>query len=279
MIERLVQRDVTALGLEGGTQAKPPNYNQVGFLGTTPNPYGTFSVAGSLVLHRQILSRPWIPSEAISTAQGVMESAIVPSRQWLVGQRFEKDLAERRRWNVVLRRAREIRISVDSKNQGTWPDNAVDAGAKISLNGQRLDVAVVALLHSSKNAKPIAMEDAYALLLALLMSTRDLLSAVASSLTPDLPTSLGSWKGWIRRSRPFSWDGDIGGIVDLSRWMRAPVSSGTDGALPESTTGDRSIGSYDRLVREWLMVLLANNGVMGHEADIESLRTPEWFRE
>ena len=167
-------------------------------------------------------------------------------------------------------------MRIAPQNPAKWPIEATGAGASATLNGQRLDASVAAWLPASEDAKPLSIEDAHLSMLALLTSLRDFLSAIAEHLTPGSPARWGIWRGWIQppdRNRP------IDDVLDLSRWERAPSIGSGDHSLPEYTTHDVSDRSFDGLVREWLLLLLANNGILGHETNIESLRTPYWLKE
>ena len=58
---------------------------------------------------------------------------------------------------------------------------------------------------------------------------------------------------------------------------RGAPTGGSAQLLPETSLLDVDGASFCALVHEWLLLLLATNGVLGHEDDIEALHTPDWL--
>jgi len=76
--------------------------------------------------------------------------------------------------------------------------SAGDAGVILTLDGQHLEAATPIWFRKSERAKPLVLNDVFQIPLALLVTTRDLLSGVSESLVPDTITRAGIWRGWIQ---------------------------------------------------------------------------------
>lgn len=218
MIERLVHRDQNLSNPGNGIYPAPVNPEHVSFWDPSFTPFGAFRINTSMLLNRQVLNQPWIPSVVVLAAQRMMELANIPTAQWLMGALYDRELIEERHWSIDVRRVRDFRLSIAPNNPDRWPLGATGAGVAVGLNGQRLNVDLAVWFTPTEKAQPISLEDAHVLLLAMLVSTRDLLEVVVESLTPSWPGRWGSWKGWIQpsaRNAPMS---------DLLDWV-CPHSS------------------------------------------------------
>jgi hypothetical protein len=200
---------------------------------------------------------------------------VIPDAQWLVGAIFHRARETPRPWTLAWRRAQDLRIDLPPLDPNHFPLKAIGAGAFVALNGQQLHVVVVGWLAQSGAVRPLPIEDAYLLLLGLSITSRDLLNDIASVLAPSGPRRWAGWKGWIQ---PWNNSAPIEETIDFSRWERVGSTAGGGGfLLPEYNVSNVTGESFDFLVREWLLLFLASNGILHHEEDIVALRAPDWL--
>jgi hypothetical protein len=274
IIEQLVDRDRGGSSPQAGGFVVPFSPENVPFWDSTSPPYATFRVTGSLQLTRQVLQRPWLSSKAIRAARQSLESSVVPESLWLRGALVERLLSHPRRWKLDWRRANDCRITVEPKDPSHWPIQALGGGAQVVLSQQTLYAVVAAWLPVSDRSAPLQIEDVHSLLLGLLLTCRDLLTDAAAAMTPAAALRWTGWTGWIQ---PADSSAPIDVVVDFSRWARA-TTGGTGGCLlPRYTTKNVYGSAFDELVREWLLLFLATNGILDHETDIETFKPPDWL--
>jgi hypothetical protein len=273
-VERLVDRDrnSTPGGMTG--YPIPVNAESMPFWESAYVPQSVFRVRSSIRLPYKVLEQPLLSSLDVKAALESVEASVLPDAQWLVGDLAKRQMQSSRPWRLDYRRSRDFRVSILPQDSTTWPDDAVGAGAYVALNGQTLNAVMVAWLDPSEDARPIPMADAYLLLLGLLTSTRELLETMAERLAPSPVRRWGGWTGWMQ---PANYEGAFDDVIDLGRWSRASVSAGGGQLLPEVVLRDVDGPSFDWLVREWLLLVLADNGILDHEIDVERLVAPDWL--
>ena len=76
-----------------------------------------------------------------------------------------------------------------------WPLGAAGAGAYVAMNGQILTSVLAVWLAPQEDAGPLALNDIHDVLLSLLVTCRDLLLALAETMTPTAPTRVGRLDG------------------------------------------------------------------------------------
>jgi len=243
----------------------------------TDRPFATIRVATSLLLGRSILDRPVMPSEAIEVARRIMKESLIPTALWFMGALFDVELSEFREWNVLKRSAHQFRLSLGPKGQGSWPIGDAGAGVIVTLNGQHLEAATTIWFSKSEQAKPLVLSDVHQVLLALLVTTRDLVSGVSESLVPDTITRAGTWRGWIQHDGGQTAH-ELGEVIDFGSETRFATDYTTAAyAFPDFRLKDVNIDSFDYLVRLWLDIMFADCGVVHHEARFAALGKPFWF--
>jgi hypothetical protein len=273
-IERLVARDKGGPGAGMGL-VTPFNSENMPFWESGYEPYATIRIAGSLELTRQVLERPWLPSASVTATRRGVEHLVIPDAVWMMGALFQRVLDEARPWHLDWRRERDIRLTIQPKDENRWPLGALGAGVHLALSGQTLYVLVASWLSPSEKSEPLSLVDLHHLLCGLLVSSRDLLYRVADSLKPATAKRWNSWKGWLQ---PTNNSTVIDTVVDLTRWERASTMGGGGYLLPEYTVPDVSGSSFDALVREWILLFLAANGCLDHEEDVALLNSPAWLK-
>ncbi len=273
-VERLVDRDRQPSPVAYQGHVIPINAESMPFWDHTYQPYATFRVVGSLRLPHEVLQHAWFPSPTVRAAVQSLGGAVLPDRQWLMGALAHRASQSPRPWTLEFRRAQDFRMNIQPHAGSKWPLGAAGAGAYVAMNGQILTSVLAVWLAPQEDAGPLALNDIHDVLLSLLVTCRDLLLALAETMTPTAPTRWGGWTGWIQ---PRDNSELIDTVVDLSRWERAAPTGGSAQLLPETSLLDVDGASFCALVHEWLLLLLATNGVLGHEDDIEALHTPDWL--
>jgi len=276
-IERLVDRNKASQSSGDTVYLVPANQSYVPYWEDTDPPFATIRVATSLLLGRTILDRPVITIEAIDVALRVMKESLVPTALWFMGALFDVELVESRNWDVIKRSARQFRLSVRPKEQGPWPVGDAGAGVIVTLDGQHLEASTTIWFPKSEKSNPLVLSDVYQVLLALLVTTRDLLTGVGESLVPDTITRMGTWRGWIQ-SDGGQTARELGEILDFGPGTRIAADYTTPAyALPDFRLKEVNIDSFEYLVRLWLDILFADCGVVHHEAALAALEKPFWF--
>lgn len=180
------------------------------------------------------------------------------------------------RGHLNSRRAQDLRMRIQPKDSKRWPLGAVGAGVYLAISGSSLHAVVVAWLEKGESTRALDLGDVHCLMVGLLVSARELLNAVAGCLlTTPYPRRWGGWTGWIQ---PPDSATSVDHVLDLSAWRRASTAGGGSQLLPEYVVPNVDGPSFDLLVREWLLLLFASNGVLDHEEDIERLESPGWLK-
>ena len=273
-VERLVDRNRQPSALPNHGYLIPINAESMPFWDHGYQPYATFRIRGSLRLPQQAVRQTWFPTSAVRAAIHTLNGAILPDRQWLMGALAHRESDRPRYWDLEFRRARDFRVTIQPEGQKRWPLGAAGAGAYVAMNGLVLTSIVALWLTPQPGAEPLTLNDIHDVLLSQLVTSRDLLRALAGSLSPTGRIRWGGWTGWIQ---PGDSSESLDSVINFSRWQRAASIGAGSALLPETSVRSVESDSFVELVREWLLLMLAANGVLGHEEDVDALNNPSWL--
>jgi hypothetical protein len=206
-----------------------------------------------------------------------MKESLLPTALWFMGPLFDREVAESRQWNLLMRSARQFRLNIEPKGDGSWPDVAGGGGVVVTLNGQRLDVSTTMWFRNLATAQPLVLSDVYTVLLALLVTTRDILEKLSAAMVPNGITREGTWGGAIQPEGGQTAR-ELGEIIDFGLGNRIAKSYTAQAyAFPDFRLREATVETFDELARLWLDIMFADCGVIDYETALAAIARPFWY--
>jgi hypothetical protein len=278
MIERLVDRNRATHASSDVMFSAPMHLSYLPYWDEdNDRPFAAIRLASSMILGRAVLEHQVIPSDVIDIAKRVMNQSLLPTALWFMGALFDREVTESRRWNLLMRSARQFRLNIEPKGEGPWPEGAAGGGIVVTLNGQRLDVSTTMWFRNTAITQPLVLSDVYKVLLALFVTTHDILKKLSAAMVPNGIAREGMWGGAIQPEGGQTFR-EFGEIIDFDLGNRVTKSYTAQAyVFPDFRLREASIEAFDQLVRLWLDIMFADCGVIEYENALAAMARPFWY--
>ena len=228
---------------------------------------------GSATLPYRVRQRPWLDTAARSAIRDTFRASPLPDDMW-----FERPpLGERDdfTWHENDARATWGRYGTQAPTFRRQRDPAIRVGgAYVTLQGRvlRVLVGVGVQRDPAHDSAKLRLADLYRGLLALVVTHRDVVCAVATSLDAADTMRFTSREAWLLPGESRT----VEQILDLDEFApRGPGGSDQMLHFVPLVAGD-DIGSLDRLVQQWLEIAMLDAGAREFEHALVTQPRPYW---
>jgi hypothetical protein len=237
-------------------------------------PHLTLRLRSGLGLPRRAAERPWLPTVAKEALLRSLRAGPLPDGLWASALPDpETELGAP--WRIDQARSTSFRAIAPGDLSAGRPGRPRCEGAGYLAHGGQFLYLLLGVGVWTKNASSpltLSLADLHEGLLGLVQTALSSMQSVAAALNAGHPTKILACEAWLQPRDGQRLD-DVLNASDFSADGIKDSSVGYCGpALPQS----RELADVDRMVRDWITVLLLDQGASRFETTLDALPLPRW---